>query len=202
MTKRVENVLTTLILSPNAWRSMSRQTAEKLAKDIQSLIERHVEPHIKEEYFVSAIEIDVEHEEEAYCRHCGAEWRSSRFVNGTVYNGGCCDQDEDNNPSLLSVEQMFDRWAAETTMLSSTDAIMENPWREIISSRKEEALSYAIERCREHVKGGREVPTMGVFPLLHRLSPPSFKNPVKPASRGVALEMARDWVEAWDAHTA
>ena len=58
------------------------ESCARIAEDIK----RHVDGF-------STIEIEVEKEE--VCSSCGARWTET----SSIYNGGCCDKDEENDPN-------------------------------------------------------------------------------------------------------
>ena len=66
----------------------SRQLAlyHERCKEITRDIQRHVD---------NVRSATVEVATEQVCEHCGACWTED----GTAYNGGCCDADEDANPA-------------------------------------------------------------------------------------------------------
>lgn len=70
-----------------------KRTPEELERKIQGLCEdlvaqirRHVD---------NLGSINVRWDDEHTCSHCGYAWTEQ----STTYNGGCCDEDEKNNPN-------------------------------------------------------------------------------------------------------
>ncbi len=70
-------------------RTMTDEEFEKeCAKDCRS-IEAEIKRHVDNGGVV------VKYDTEKNCEHCGYAWTEE----STVYNGGCCDKDEENNPN-------------------------------------------------------------------------------------------------------
>lgn len=68
------------------WGKATVRDAENIKKDIL----RHVDN-------IGPVEIEEKYRQ--VCSFCGAKWTEY----GPVYNGGCCDEDEKNNPNPLPI---------------------------------------------------------------------------------------------------
>lgn len=65
------------------------------AKECDTLIKRHVRPHMQEEIFVG---MDIERV--FTCSSCGYNWGEK----SDTFNGGCCDEDMKNDPDAPAQE--------------------------------------------------------------------------------------------------
>lgn len=58
---------------------------QERCEEIASQIRRHVD-NVSSAY--------VEYDQQPICEHCGSAWTET----SEIYNGGCCDKDEESNP--------------------------------------------------------------------------------------------------------
>lgn len=88
MSRKSELVAVRVLVTPEEpWLYRDRDAAfVERAEDVAKAIKRHVDQ-------VESVSVEPEHE--FTCGYCGARWTED----STVYNGGCCDKDEEGNPN-------------------------------------------------------------------------------------------------------
>lgn len=64
------------------------------ADEVEMLIKRHVRPHMDCEAYIG-----TEVSRDFCCSHCGHAWTEE----SPAYNGGCCEEDEKNNPETPAI---------------------------------------------------------------------------------------------------
>lgn len=97
MTKKTDKIGVSLRVDPSLWRQLGSGKNDKLnasfEKDAQAECQNimdEIKRHVDNVQYVY-----IEWETEDTCSHCGGYWGET----SSEYNGGCCDKDEDNNPS-------------------------------------------------------------------------------------------------------
>jgi hypothetical protein len=92
MPKKTENTNPRVVVTPKEpWIMVPTfEDQRKACAEIEADIRRHVDG------FES---VSFEYDKKHSCEYCGSPWTE----NSAVYNGGCCDEDEKNNPDLALV---------------------------------------------------------------------------------------------------
>ena len=69
-----------------SWRKITAEQAKVICKDLEAYIRRHCD---------DVQQVNLLYDIERSCVSCGGRWTED----SDTYNGGCCDEDEKNNPS-------------------------------------------------------------------------------------------------------
>lgn len=75
----------------NLWGIRNEQAIRQMCEDIKRDIQRHIDN-------IDGVRVVSDLCETCEC--CGSSWTEK----GTTYNGGCCDQDEKNNPNPEEID--------------------------------------------------------------------------------------------------
>lgn len=74
-------------------RNLMAQTEEEWERDCEAIAEQ-IRRHVDGLPFGHDRGVSVMWDTEFVCEHCGNRWTED----SDTYNGGCCDEDEENNP--------------------------------------------------------------------------------------------------------